>query len=99
MTTLTLLFLALYYKLKEVGNERKARKIYNQYIINEYVDDETDLKLVPPEENLKILYKIIKNKLDDLEEERDRNIVKNFFYFKEKINNYNEEDLENFSVE
>ncbi len=96
MTTLTLLFLALYYKLKEVGNERKARKIYNQYIINEYVDDETDLKLVPPEENLKILDKIIKNKLDDLEEERDRNIVKNFFYFKEKINNYNEEDLEKF---
>lgn len=96
MTTLTLLFLALYYKLKEVGNERKARKIYNQYIINEYIDDETDLKLVPPDENLKILDGIVKNKLDDLEEDKEKNIVKNFLYFKEKIDNYNEEDLEKF---
>ena len=97
MTTLTLLFLALYYKLKENGNERKARQIYNQYIINEYIDDGT-LKLVPPDENLKILERIAKNKLNELEEDRDKNIVKNFFYFKEKIENFSEEDLEKFFI-
>lgn len=96
MTTLTLLFLALYYKLKEIGNDRKARKIYNQYIINEYVDDDIDLKLVPPDENLKILERIAKNRLDELVEDRDKNIVKNFLYFKEKVENFSEEDLEKF---
>ena len=97
MTTLTLLFLALHYKLREVGNERKARQIYNQYIINEYIDDGT-LKLVPPDENLKILERIAKNRLNELEEDRDKNIVKNFFYFKEKIENFREEDLEKFFI-
>ncbi|EGQ78837.1 hypothetical protein HMPREF9094_2137 [Fusobacterium animalis ATCC 51191] len=39
MTTLTLLFLAIYYKLKGtiLG---KADKIYNQYVINPYSEKE-----------------------------------------------------------
>ena len=53
MTTLTLLFLAIYYKLKGtiLG---KADKIYNQYVINPYSEKEIKLKLLPPEENLKL---------------------------------------------
>ena len=34
MTTLTLLFLALYYRLKELGEEREARKVYNLSLIH-----------------------------------------------------------------
>lgn len=97
MTTLTLLFLALYYRLKELGNERKCKKIYNQYIVDEYMESDIILKLIPPEENLKLLEKISKNeKLCEIEEYKDRNIIKNFLYFKEKIKNYSEEEMDKF---
>lgn len=99
MTTLTLLFLALYYKLKELGDEKKSRKIYNQCIVNEYIDSDIDLKLLPPEENLKILEQISKNyKTEDLEKYKDKNILKNFLYFKERIENYSLEEINKFFI-
>ena len=47
MTTLTLLFLAIYFRLKGtiLG---KADKIFNQYVINPYSEKEIKLKLLPP---------------------------------------------------
>ena len=49
MITITLLFIALYHKLKE-NNSKEADKIYELYLINKFSEKEVNLKLVPPEE-------------------------------------------------
>ena len=92
MTTLTLLFLAIYYKLKGtiLG---KADKIYNQYVINPYSEKEVKLKLLPPEENLNILDKISNNRFDELEEFQDRNMVKNYLFFEKELENLSFEEI------
>ena len=92
MTTLTLLFLAIYYKLKGtiLG---KADKIYNQYVINPYSEKEVKLKLLPPEENLNILNKISNNRFDELEEFQDRNMVKNYLFFEKELENLSFEEI------
>lgn len=95
MTTITLLFLALYYKLKET-NKRAADKIYEQYIINKYSEKEMNLKLLPPEENLIILNKISKNFFNELEEYQDRNMLKNYIFFKNSVENLSGEEIECF---
>ena len=106
MTTLTLLFLALYYRLKELGEEREARKVYNKYIIDEFMDrgvkyngNPINLKLIPPKENLDILIKLTKtDKENELSDARDKNMVKNFLYFKKRIEDYKFEDIDNFLI-
>ena len=92
MTTLTLLFLAIYYKLKGtiLG---KADKIYNQYVINPYSEKEVKLKLLPPEENLNILDKISNNRFDELEEFQDRNMLKNYLFFEKELENLSFEEI------
>ena len=95
ITTLTLLLLALYYKLKKSQNERKSKKIYNQYLINEYVEKGTTLKLILPEENLNILEKLLlTNEEKELLDYKYTNLIKNFIYFQKNIENYNEEEIE-----
>ena len=92
MTTLTLLFLAIYYKLKGtiLG---KADKIYNQYVINPYSEKEVKLKLFPPEENLNILVKISNNRFDELEEFQDRNMLKNYLFFEKELEKLSFEEI------
>ena len=92
MTTLTLLFLAIYYKLKGtiLG---KADKIYNQYVINPYSEKEVKLKLLPPEENLNILVKISNNRFDELEEFQDRNMLKNYLFFEKELEKLSFEEI------
>ena len=72
MTTLTLLFLAIYFKLKGTILAKDADKIYNQYVVNPYSEKEIKLKLLPPEENLYILNKISHNKFNELDSEEIR---------------------------
>lgn len=99
MTTLTLLFLALYYRFKELGNNRDSKKILNKYIIDEYMEDDINLKLILPEKNLNILQKMLNlDEEEELEEYKDKNIVKNFKYFKRAIENYTEEDIKRFFI-
>lgn len=99
ITTLTLLFLAIYYKLKELQNERKANKIYNQYIINQFVDEDNNLKLILPEENLNILEKIsLSNNIQEFLDYKHNNLVKNFLYFQDTIKDYTEEDIQKIIV-
>lgn len=99
ITTLTLLFLAIYYKLKELKNEKKANKIYIQYIINQFIEEGSNLKLILPEENLKILEKIsLSNNIQEFLECKHNNLVKNFLYFQDIIKNYTEEDIQKIIV-
>lgn len=97
MITITLLFIALYHKLKE-NNSKEADKIYELYLINKFSEKEVNLKLVPPEENLNILIKVLENKFDELENYRDRNLVKNYSYFKKELTKFSDSEIQNIIV-
>ncbi|PIM90777.1 hypothetical protein CI111_07880 [Fusobacterium animalis] len=93
MITITLLHIALYHRLKE-SKEEYADEIYELYLVNKFSKRDIKLKLLPPEENLNILNKILKENWEELEDYQDRNIVKNYKFFKEIISNYSNEEIE-----
>lgn len=93
MITITLLHIALYHRLKE-SKEEYADEIYELYIVNKFSKRDIKLKLLPPEENLNILNKILEENWEELEDYQDRNIVKNYKFFKEIISNYSNEEIE-----
>ena len=97
MTTLTLLFLAIYFKLKGTILAKDADKIYNQYVVNPYSEKEIKLKLLPPEENLYILNKISNNKFNELEAFQDRNMLKNYLFFEKELENLSFDDMKHLS--
>ncbi len=97
MTTLTLLFLAIYFKLKGTILAKDADKIYNQYVVNPYSEKEIKLKLLPPEENLYILNKISHNKFNELEAFQDRNMLKNYLFFEKELKNLSFDDMKHLS--
>ena len=93
MITITLLHIALYHRLKE-SKEEYADEIYELYLVNKFSKRNIKLKLLPPEENLNILNKILEENWEELEDYQDRNIVKNYKFFKEIISNYSNEEIE-----
>ena len=93
MITITLLHIALYHRLKK-SKEEYADEIYELYLVNKFSKRDIKLKLLPPEENLNILNKILEENWEELEEYQDRNIVKNYKFFKEIISNYSNEEIE-----
>ena len=97
MTTLTLLFLAIYFKLKGTILAKDADKIYNQYVVNPYSEKEIKLKLLPPEENLYILNKISHNKFNELEAFQDRNMLKNYLFFEKELESLSFDDMKYLS--
>ena len=97
MTTLTLLFLAIYFKLKGTILAKDADKIYNQYVVNPYSEKEIKLKLLPPEENLYILNKISHNKFNELEAFQDRNMLKNYLFFEKELESLSFDDMKHLS--
>ena len=42
LTTITLIFIALYHKYKEANNEKLANEIYKKYLINEFAEEEEE---------------------------------------------------------
>ena len=93
MITITLLHIALYHRLKK-SKEEYADEIYELYLVNKFSKRDIKLKLLPPEENLNILNKILEENWEELEDYQDRNIVKNYKFFKEIISNYSNEEIE-----
>ncbi|MGL4402371.1 MAG: DUF4357 domain-containing protein [Fusobacteriaceae bacterium] len=94
MTTLTLLFLAISHTFNKLENLRMYNKTFNRYIVDEYMDSECKFKLILPEENHDLLGKIAGEKIEELENFHDRNIVKNYKLFLEILDEYSEDSLE-----
>ncbi len=89
LTTIMLLWIALFHKAKEFGQEKVADKIKNMYLINQYLDDEEKVKLKPTENNAQALSNLLShhNSFDDLDD--SLTINQNFKYFFSKINKEN----------
>lgn len=88
LTTLTLIYLALYKLAKELKNEDLVVEISETYLINKFASDTEKLKLRPTENNDKALKYLLRG--DDTEEYLEfSKIVDNYNYFKERITKEN----------
>ena len=85
LTTLTLIYLALYSLAKEINDEGLINEINETYLINKFASEEEKLKLRPTANNDKALKFLLRN--DATEQFNDfSKLITNFDYFKERIN-------------
>jgi uncharacterized protein with ParB-like and HNH nuclease domain len=91
LTTITLIYIALYRLAKELDNQMLVNRIQKTYLINEFATEEEKLKLKPTENNKEALRHIL-NSEDGEEFKGYSKIIENFDYFRSAIN------TENFEV-
>jgi len=90
LTTLTLIYLALYRLAIEINDEALVNEISETYLINKFSPEEEKLKLRPTENNDKAIKYLLRSDKD--EEFTDfSKVIDNFNYFKSRIT---EENLE-----
>ena len=92
LTTLTLIYLALYHLAIEMGNDDLKTEIYETYLVNKFVSDSEKSKLRPTQDNLAALNYLLRA---DAKEEFSQysKITENFDYFKSRINEQNYETV------
>jgi len=91
LTTITLIYIALYRLAKELDNQMLVNRIQKTYLINEFAPEEEKLKLKPTENNKEALRHIL-NSTSGEEFKGYSKIIENFDYFRSAIN------AENFEV-
>jgi len=91
LTTITLIYIALYRLAKELDNQMLVNRIQKTYLINEFAPEEEKLKLKPTENNKEALRHIL-NSTGGEEFKGYSKIIENFDYFRSAIN------AENFEV-
>ena len=91
LTTITLIYIALYRLAKALDNQMLVNRIQKTYLINEFAPEEEKLKLKPTENNKEALRHIL-NSTDGEEFKGYSKIIENFDYFRSAIN------AENFEV-
>ncbi len=84
LTTITLIYIAIYTLAKEQNNQSLVSKIEETYLINKFAGDAEKLKLKPTENNDKALRFLINNDPNDEYPEYSRLII-NYNYFKSVI--------------
>lgn len=91
LTTITLVYIALYRLAKELDNQMLVNRIQKTYLVNEFASEEEKLKLKPTENNKEALRYIL-NATNDEKFKGYSKIIENFNYFRSVIN------PENFEV-
>lgn len=90
LTTITLLWLTLYFKAKENQNGRLADEIWKKYLVNEFLDDEAKVKLKPTQNNDTALQYLLKGDFS-YSPNGYSNLIENFNFFASAISH---EELE-----
>ena len=84
LTTLTLIYLALYRLAKELKDDGLVAEISETYLINKFASEDDKSKLRPTENNHKALKYLLRS--DENEEFQDfSKLIDNFNFFKERI--------------
>lgn len=90
LTTLTLIYVALYRLAIELKNPELVDEINETYLINKYVSDNEKLKLKPTDNNERALQYLLRS--DEGEEFNEYSkLIDNFQYFRTRINEHNME--------
>ncbi len=93
LTTITLIYIALYRLAKELNNQMLVNRIHKTYLINEFAPEEEKLKLKPTENNKDALRHILISNDEDEFKGYSR-IIENFNHFKTAINADNFEKVQ-----
>lgn len=94
LTTLTLIYMVLYWLAKELNEDHLVNEISETYLINKYSPDDEKLKLRPTDNNEKALKYLLRS--DPSEEFAEfSKIVDNFNYFKGRITSDNRQMVSN----
>lgn len=92
LTTITLIFIALYRLAQQLENPNLVRRIHQTYLINEFAPEAEKLKLKPTDNNKEALRHIL-NSSDGEEFNGYSRIIENFNFFKSNINKENFETV------
>jgi len=85
LTTLTLIYIAIYRHLVSAGEEREAQRVFKTYLINEFAEDTEKLKLKPTDNNKAALTQIM-DPSEAVKVSGYSRLVENFRYFQNSIN-------------
>lgn len=93
LTTITLIYIALYRLAKILDNQMLVNRIHKTYLINEFAPEAEKLKLKPTENNKEALRHIL-NSTDGEEFKGYSKIIENFEYFRSAITSENFETVQ-----
>ena len=88
LTTLTLIFIALYRHAIATGKDQQAQRIYKTYLINEFAEDAEKLKLKPTDNNKVALAQIMDPK-EAVKASGYSRLIENFRFFQARITDAN----------
>jgi len=88
LTTITLIYSALFRLAKQMGDNREVDRIQKMYLINEFAPETEKLKLKSTENNQRAL-RLILNSYETEEFNGYSRIINNFNFFKNQINESN----------
>lgn len=93
LTTITLIYIALYRLAKQLDNQMLANRIHKTYLINEFAPEAEKLKLKPTENNKEALRHILNSTSGEVFKGYSK-IVENFEYFRLAITSENFEIIQ-----
>jgi len=93
LTTITLIYIALYRLAQQLDNQMLVNRIHKTYLINEFAPETEKLKLKPTENNKEALHHIL-NSQNGEEFKGYSKIIENFNFFKSSITADNYETIQ-----
>ena len=93
LTTITLIYIALYRLLKSMGDQQKLTRIHETYLINKFAAEEEKLKLRPTENNDRAIKHLLSGDGEDSFNGGFSRVISNFSYFSSRINEDNIEHV------
>ncbi|WP_114964314.1 DUF262 domain-containing protein [Alkalilacustris brevis] len=88
LTTLTLIYIAIYRYFLAAGEEREAQRIYKTYLINEFAEDAEKLKLKPTDNNKAALEQMM-DPQEAVKVSGYSRLIDNFRFFQSRIDETN----------
>jgi uncharacterized protein with ParB-like and HNH nuclease domain len=88
LTTLTLIYIALYRHFQAGGQDREAQRIFKTYLINEFSEEDDRLKLKPSMGNKAALAQLVDGNENLTHAEYSR-LIENFGFFQRQITDEN----------
>ena len=84
LTTLTLIYIAIFRYLVAAGEEREAQRVYKTFLINEFAEDTEKLKLKPTDNNKAALAQLM-DPQEAVKVSGYSRLVENFRFFQSRI--------------
>lgn len=95
LTTITLIYVAIYRLLKSMGDQQKLTRIHETYLINKFAAEEEKLKLRPTENNDHAIKHLLSGDEEEPFDAGYSRVLGNFSFFSDKITEDNIETILN----